>query len=629
MSSWDELKRRKIVQWALAYLAGAWLMLQLLDVLANQFGSLGTLQRGITVALAVGFPIALVLAWYHGEKGRQRVSGPELLMVTALLVVAGAAITLVRKDPAAGAAGPRTGLEAGSDLSDADSLNIPVSPRSVAVLPLDNHSPAEEHRYFAEAMTEEITTALSRVPELRVPSRNSASKFLQSGLTVREFARELGVAHVLEGSVQLIRDQARITVQLIDARTDEHVWSDTYELELARILEAQVEIARQVADRLAATFTDQERERIVAGSTEDPLAYELYLRAWESSEPVPLLRQAVERDPGFALAWGELGGLYYWERIYTTDERWSDSIRFALDRAIELTDDPSLELKYRAWKIWSLARDHEDLPETIVLLREAVEANPGATELIGTLAFAYESSGDLVAATRWVRRGAHLDPLSPGWWSDLAAHYMRVGLDELAERSLERALKVGPGALGPWYQLRNLRLLQGRYGEALAAVDSLRVRGDPEAPLDEGDVHTWADDVQAAYEAYERAPPGVARQYYRSAPNQAHVHLLLGDSTAAGAVLERARAMTELAPTDPGARYTLLAIPAVLGDVPTATRALREYVTEGGREARWIRHSPLFSRVRHDPAFEAELTALEGVVEQQRREIERDLSARR
>lgn len=111
MSSWGELKRRKIVQWALAYLAGAWLMLQLLDVLANQFGSLGTLQRGVTVLLAIGFPIALVLAWYHGEKGRQRVSGPELLMVTALLVVAGAAITLVRENPATEAAGPRTGLD--------------------------------------------------------------------------------------------------------------------------------------------------------------------------------------------------------------------------------------------------------------------------------------------------------------------------------------------------------------------------------------------------------------------------------------------------------------------------------------------------------------------------------------
>jgi TolB-like protein/Tfp pilus assembly protein PilF len=627
MSTWTELKRRKIVQWGLAYLAGAWVMLQLVNILAGPFGLPVGLQRGITVLLAFGLPIALVVAWYHGEQGRQRVSGPELLMVAALLVGAGAAIAFVRGAPAPEAMIPEVARDALSGPTDGESIE--VFSRSVAVLPLDDHSPSGEHGYFAEAMTEELTTALSKVPELRVPSRNSASKFPQSGLTVREFARQLGVAHVLEGSVRRAGDRVRITVQLIDARADEHVWSETYDRDLTNILEAQVEIARQVADRLAATFTERERARIVAGSTQDPVAYDHYLRAWQSREPIPLLRQAVERDPGFALAWGELGGLYYWERVYTADDRWNDSIRFALDRAVELTDDPSLELKYRAWKIWSLAEDLEDLPETIGLLRQAVDANPGATELIRTLAFAYESSGDLVVAARWIRRWTQLDPLNPWAWSALASQYMRVGLDEHAERAIGRAHQADPQSISPWVPLQWLRLLQGRYREALTAVDSLRVRGHAEAPLEEGIVHTWADAIEAARDAFDRAAPRVARQHYWSAANRAHGHLLLGDTTAARAVLSRARAMTERAPTDPWARYHQLAILGVLGDVSAATEALRHYSTQGGREARLIRHSPLFSRVRHDPAFQAELAELERIVAQQRREIERDLLANR
>jgi len=213
--SWRALRQRKLVQWALAYLAGAWVVFQLTAELSTQFGWPEAFGRGVAILLAFGFLVTLVLAWYHGEKGRQRVSGPELLMVAGILLIAGVAITLLGPESVSEPQ-PNAAREVVSDGAaripsasrgtQADSLRS----RSIAVLPLDNYSPDPQHAYFAEAITEQITTALSHVPELLVVSRQSASQFETSGRPVREFVLEdLRVAHWLEGSAQREGDEAR------------------------------------------------------------------------------------------------------------------------------------------------------------------------------------------------------------------------------------------------------------------------------------------------------------------------------------------------------------------------------------------------------------------------------------
>jgi TolB-like protein/Flp pilus assembly protein TadD len=500
------------------------------------------------------------------------------------------------------------------------------------VLPLDNHSPDEEQAWFAEAMTEEITTALSRVPELRVKSRSTGEAFPGSGKTLRAFAREVGVAHVIEGSVRRVEDDVRITVQLIDARTVEHVWSETYEAPLADVLETQIEIARQVADRLAASFSERERERIFAGTTDDPVAYDLYLRANELNsessveveEKAELLERALERDPEFAMAWAELAESHYFRESVSGESSRRDSVRTYLDRAIELAAEPALEATFRAAKILMLGENPE---EAIALLRRTVEQNPSDYSTAGFLGLAYWFAGDLASTVEWMHRAAQLNPLDPAIWSNIAWYYTLLGLDDRAERALRRSIEIAPDRSEPWGALSDLRLLQGRYTEAVAAVDSAGARGDRGAPVERARIHVYAGEVERALAVFDSLPSRTIEDG-RASATLAHARRVAGDTVGARETLERAEARMESQEADPVVSYMRLELAAAYGDADGATEALRRYVDVGGRRARIIRRDPIFEDVRADAAFEAELAELERIVERQRRRVERE-NARR
>lgn len=629
MPRWDELKRRKIVQWALAYLAGAWLVVEALDLFGEAWGVPPTLVRIAHVALAFGFFVVLVFAWYHGEQGRQQVSGPELLMVAALLLLAGAAISIVGSDGSAGAGDAATGGMVSLPPFSGDS--IPT--RSIAVLPLDDHSRDAGDAYFADAMTEEITSALVKNRSLRVSARNSAAKFHESGLTVGEFARgRLGVAYALEGSVQLHDDRGRITVQLIDAATEEHVWSHSYEADLIDLLDVQVEIARQVADRLATTFTEQDRERTLAGATADPVAYELYLRATqlgvseeEFEQSFVLLREALERDPSFSLAWAELGTAYFWRRIFgSREDRWADSIRASFDRALATAGHPALETRFEATKAFMLGEDRQ---RAVSLLTEAVQSYPSDRDLVMSLATGHWYLGDRAAAAVWTRRAVDLDPLDAALRSRLAEHYTWLGLDDLAEEALMRAVAIDPASPVPWSTLVGFHLLGGRLDAASAAVDSVYMRDGPEARLDDGLVHFVAGDFQAAYEIFRSVPEEQLEDAFWIMPTIAHVALAVGDSARATRLTEAVRDVFENLPEDPVVAERRLETAAAWGDVEASVLALERYIAAGGRHARLIRMSPLYGRARADAEFEARLRDLESIVEQQRRRLQRTLDS--
>jgi TolB-like protein len=621
MPSWEELRRRKIVQWALAYLAGAWVALQLLDVVAEPWGIGSGLLLAAQILLAFGFCATLVLAWYHGEQGRQRVSGAELLMLAALLVIAGAAVAFVRGDGESAAAGAG---EADTPLA-ADS----IPERSIAVLPLDNLSPADEHAYFAGAMTEAITNALEEVPTFRVISRNSAARFAESDRTVGDFAREeLGVAHVIEGSVQREGDRALITVQLIDASTEEHVWSRTYDERVVDVIDVQADVAEQVADQLAATFTERDRRRIVAGATDDPVAYDLYLEAMEQpsrtrdefERRMELYRQAVRADSTFARAWYELGLGYWYGQGRYGFEAWSDSSRAALDRASKFAADSAL--------IASLERIRAllsgDRRRYFSRLRRFARANPSDVEAAATLANTYWALGDLTEAVGWRRHAIELDPLNAGHWQGLGFTYTILSLDSLAETAWRRAVELGDEFA--WRGRVDLHLLRGDHDAALEAVDSLRVHDDPWADLYEGRVRLWSGESRRPYELLTGVSAEVLTDAYTWAgPSVAHAHLADGDTARAREVLRGAEGRIAATP-DSASSYLRLSTAAVRAGADRATEVLRDYAEAGGREARWIRVDPVFARVRQDSAFEAELAELEEIVERQRRRVERDLA---
>ena len=186
----QRLKERKLVQWAIAYLAGAFVVFQLMDALAEPLSLSMLAQQAILTLVVVGFFVALVLAWYHGEKGRQRVSGPELLMIALLLLLSGGVLSVV------GGAG-----ESQESIGVGVPTAIEDGKPSIAVLPFVNMSDEASNEYFSNGISEELLNLLAKIPDLHVAARTSSFSFKGQNLEITDIAERLNVAHVLEGSV--------------------------------------------------------------------------------------------------------------------------------------------------------------------------------------------------------------------------------------------------------------------------------------------------------------------------------------------------------------------------------------------------------------------------------------------
>ncbi|MGD2154512.1 MAG: tetratricopeptide repeat protein [Gemmatimonadales bacterium] len=438
MSSFlQRLKQRKLFQWALAYLAGAWLVLQAMEVTAEPFGWPLALQRGITILLVVGFFVALVVAWYHGEQGRQRASGPELLMIAALLAIAAILLAILRP---------------GAEAPTSPHVSLPVEGEkpAIAVLPFDNFSPNPDDAYFADGMHDEIITQLSRISAIKVISRTSVMQYRDERRPVRDIAAALSVNYVLEGSARKAEDRVRLTVQLIDADRDEHVWAEEYDRDLtaAHLFEIQSEVAERVASALAVELTASERERIERHPTESLAAYDLYLLGryyWNQlsaeglERAVEYFERALDLDPDFALAYSGLADTYM---IQT--QGWGlapqdvfPKAREAAERALEL--DPTLAEAHTSLGGVQLFYDW-DFEAAEAAFRRAIELNPNYAPAPHWLGISLYSRARFAEASRAVERALALDPQS-------TYVKMNVGYLLYVSRQYDRALEVYSDAI--------------------------------------------------------------------------------------------------------------------------------------------------------------------------------------
>jgi len=305
--TWAKLRRRKVVQWGLLYATGAWGLAQGLAHLVDTYHFPESIQQVGTLALAAGLPIAVVLAWYHGDKGEQKVGGTELAVLTVLLLAAGGALWWYGsrlEDPSL--------VEAAVKVE----RTVPKDAPSVAVLPFVNMSSDPEQEYFSDGLSEEILNALAQLPGLYVPARTSSFQFEDQSGDVAAFAARLGVATVLEGSVRKAGGRVRITAQLINAANGYHLWSQTYDRELTDIFAIQSEIASAIADALQLRLTAQQK---LAAEREPPTrsldAYEAYLLGRHEmvrgqpesvAKAVEHFDMATRLDPDFAAAHAQL-----------------------------------------------------------------------------------------------------------------------------------------------------------------------------------------------------------------------------------------------------------------------------------------------------------------------------------
>ncbi len=535
------VKDRKVVQWALAYLAGAWLLLQVTSVVGSGFAWPPIVLRSLTVVLGIGFLGALVVAWYHGEKGAQRVSVLEVLLLAGILVLAAAAVALVR---------PEAELPASTTMHGAANTGgaAAEASRSIVVLPFVNTSADTENEYFSDGITEELLGALAGVDGLRVASRTSSFAFKGRDLPVQEIGRALNVASVVEGSVRKAGDQIRITARLTDARADEQLWSASYTRDLRDIFEVQEEIAREVVLALRGHLLGDD-ERIVDRPTNDIGAYDAYLRGrylWHRRTRQSLLaareqfRAAVRREPGFARAHLGLADAYavmgFYDQIPPTEA--FPAAQAAAQTALEL--DPQLAGAHATLGYVALYHDW-DWSRAETEFRTAIAMDPRYSVAHQWLANYLVAMGRFDEAIASMRRALELDPLSLiasaalGW-----AHHF-AGNQEAALDQYRRTLELEPG-----FQLAHLwnglALLEA--DQPRTALRSIRraVQLAPDDPLIVATLAFAQARAGATADALDLLAWLEAREQRQHTPSYeiAKVHLALGDRDAALTWLERA-----------------------------------------------------------------------------------------
>ncbi len=458
----ERLTQRKIVQWAIAYVAGAWLLVEVLSFVAENFGWPAGFVRGAAVFLGIGFFVTLVLAWYHGEKGQQRATGFELLIIAGLLLAAGAAVAYVSR-----------GLEPEESETGAPPT-LTIDPRAIAVLPFADLSPEGDQEYFSEGISEELLSLLVKIPGLLVAARTSSFSFKGQNLEIPEIAERLHVAHVLEGSVRKSGNQVRITAQLIRADDGFHVWADTWDRSLDDIFAIQDEIAADVVAQLKVTLLGG------APTVEqtDPEAYALFLQARQLGrkftaegfeQSIALYERALEIDSDYAAAWAGLSNNYSNQTnvgLRPIDEGYRLA-REAANRALAI--DPEYAPAHAL--LGRIAMSHEgDLAAAARHYERALRLAPTDADVLRSAASLAKNLGRLDDAFALQEYAVARDPLNPNANAGLGFTYLDSGRLDEAIASFRTALSLSPGSIAVQSGIGLALLRKGKPEAALAAM---------------------------------------------------------------------------------------------------------------------------------------------------------------
>jgi TolB-like protein len=462
----SELRRRNVFRMAVLYSVAAWLVMQVVEVMMSVVGLPGWAGRATFAVLAVGFPIALIFSWFYEitpegislekdvdpAKSITNVTGRRLDFIVISLLCA--AVILFAYDKWWIGAPPE---------------------KSIAVLPFENMSADPEQEFFSDGISEELLNLLAQIPELRVISRSSAFVFKGEKISIPEVAKKLNVAHVLEGSVRKAGNQVRITVQLIDARSDTHLWSETYDRELDNIFAIQDEISADVVEQLKITILGDPPQATKINSE----AYGLYLRGREivhsgQWDKLPLaeqlLNEALQIEPDYVPALNALSLVYYTYR----DEHWASPDHFeqvirGLAARISTAKPGSGE--DFGWQAWIARQFDNDLSRAAELYERAFAIDPDDLDGLRTIVPFLREIGYIEEAIATAEYIVLRDPVCVYCLQILSTTYREVGKYERAIELLEDAIAWSPDRDLIYWALGSVLLQAGRPEDALAAFE--------------------------------------------------------------------------------------------------------------------------------------------------------------
>ena len=652
----EELQRRKVYRVAAAYIIAAGFIIQISSAVFPAWELPGWAFRLVVVLLLVGFPIALILAWAYDvtPKGIRATPTPStpgshrrrnliMLVATGVIISASAGFFLL----------PR--------------VSARKIGKSIAVLPFQNLSDEKENAYFADGMQDDILTNLSKIGDLKVISRMSVMSYRGDGVrNAREIGKALGVGSLLEGSVRRVGNRVRVSVQLINADNDEHIWAEDYDRDLIDVFAIQTDLAQKIASALQAKLSPNEKARLDNRPTQNPDAYLLFVQAHDYANRTDMFRdtslkaeqlfeQTTKLDPNFAAAFAGLSMVESWMyHSFDPLPARREKARTAANEALRLQPDlPEAHLAL-GFSYYYGDRDYERALAEFEIAKRGLPNEAQAYMAIGAI---QRRQGRWVESTANLEKAAELDPKNSSVLVNLGYNYMATRNFEAADKIFDRGIEAAPESFGSRALKSELAIrwkgdlsvaekelasvpagvdpqglvtlgragvltLQRKFKEALQVIQQFRgetllVRASatcPKASL-EGTLYLYLDDKVNAHSAFERARI-IAERLVRESPDDAARHgqlalILAGLGQKDAAIAEGKRAV-ELLPESqdafdgPEVTVVLAQIYAWTGESDEAFRLLDHLlVVPNGITVPGVKLDPIWDPLRKDPRFQA------------------------
>jgi TolB-like protein/cytochrome c-type biogenesis protein CcmH/NrfG len=648
----EEAKRRKVYQVAVAYVIAAGGVIQLASASFPAWDLPNWALRVVIVLLLIGFPIALIFAWAfditaQGIRATPEAVAPKthrrrnviMLVVTGVIISAAAGFFLL------------------------PGVSAHKIDKSIAVLPFENLSDEKENAYFADGIQNDVLTNLSKISELKVISRTSVMPYRGKGSNVREIGKTLGVATILEGSVRRIGNQVRVNVQLINAENDEHIWAEDYDGDLTDVFAIQTDLAQKIVRELQAKLSPAEKAQIERKPTENSEAYLAFVQAHDLfthpdklradiEKAEQLFEQATRLDPNFAGAFAGLACIHDWiYHAFDPTPTRKEKARAAAFEAIRLQPDlPEAHLALGFYYYYCERNYQRALGEFAI----AKQSLPNSAEVFMAIGAIERRQGKWAESTANLEKAASLSPKDAHVLYNLGDNYRANKNFETADKTFDRAIEAAPQSFGfraakgdlaiewrgdfsvmekelagvppgadpegivtlsRWYLLT----LQRKFPEALAVVRQMSELHERTAPeprsFYEGIVYSYLNDKKKARSAFGEARL-IAERSLRESPDSATRHVLLGQILAGlgekeAAIAEGKRAIgllpeAEDALTGPKITRGLAIIYARTGEIDHALQLLDHLLTvPAGVTVSLLELDPVWDPLRADPRFQA------------------------
>ncbi|HWH91447.1 MAG TPA: tetratricopeptide repeat protein [Candidatus Binatia bacterium] len=610
----EELQRRKVYRVAAAYIVAAGFLIQMASAAFPAWELPNWTLRLVVVLLLIGFPIAVILAWAYDitpqgiqgtPPGTHRRRNLISLIALAVIISASAGFFLL----------PR----AVRDKID----------KSVAVLPFQNLSSDPDNAYFADGIQEEVLTRLAKIGDLKVISRTSTQGYQSEPGNLAEIAKQLGVANILEGSVQKAGDQVRVNVHLVNVQTGSQLWAETYDRKLSDIFGVETEISRGIAESLQAKLTGREEQALAAKPTNNPQAYDAYLRglAFEARsnyssdalfKAIDFYDLAVRLDPNFALAWARLSGVHallYSNRDRTTARR--DAAKETLENAQKLQPNTPETLLFTGYYQFWVLHDYGLAKATFERVSKKL---PGNSEVLYALAAIARSEGHWDESVAYWEQGLALNPRNTALLTEVAFTYAAIRQFPKAEKLYDRALNILPNELPLMALKASIYQAEGNLQEAakLLAQVNLETNSDVAVRIrltqwrlerNHTEAIRWVQARQDRLRLFSGIDKGTKQL------GNALVHRVAGDSTQAKAFAEQARNTLEpLRKEQPDNAFVAAALGVAYAMLDEKESALNE-------AQRAITLSPSNKDRLSGPAFEENLALVETITGENTRAI--------